>query len=374
MITVAQNAAFEAVFESGETGLIPGLEFAIIDNDGVTVYGPTTNGLTENEVDGNGTGVYTCEVPAAPADLGQFTIVWSRDGTFLPASVSVEDLLVLTEEEAQGQLPAIPTGSDGGSLWGPCTSWTDPARIDDFCDLPASSNPFEIIASLEEAAAAASQLLWAMSGRQFNGLCQKAARPCRIGCTCGFQVLSRGHIVWGGDTWLCDESTPCGCSSVSEVLLSGYPVREIIDVTIDGESVPDDEYELREHRFLVRLGDERWPGCQSMNVAAGEPGSFVVTYLHGQTPPQAGINAASQLACQIFKAGIGAEDCVLPSAARRITRQGITVDANYFTRDESGRWVTGMPFVDAFLTAVNPNGLVRQPTFWAPGRRFARTV
>jgi hypothetical protein len=31
-----------------------------------------------------------------------------------------------------------------------------------------------------------------------------------------------------------------------------------------------------------------------------------------------------------------------------------------------------MPFVAAFLTAVNPSGLLRKPTFSAPGRRYAR--
>ena len=34
----------------------------------------------------------------------------------------------------------------------------------------------------------------------------------------------------------------------------------------------------------------------------------------------------------------------------------------------------GLPLVDAFLNSVNPAGLIRRPTFWAPGRRYARPV
>lgn len=373
MINVAQSAAFEAVFESGETGLIPGLEVAVIDNDGATVIGPTTDDLTEQGV----TGVYIWNAPAAPADLGQYTIVWSRDGSFTAASVSVEDLNVLTAEDAEGQLPSVPTDPDGGVLWGPCSSWTDPASIDEVCSLPESSSPFEVINLLTEAAASASQILWGLSGRQFSGTCQKTVRPCSTGCMCGVQVLSRGHVVtpwtWGGNSWYCD-GRPCGCSSVSEIKLSGYPIRDIVQVTIDGDVVSDDEYFVRDHRYLARKNGAQWPSCQRMDVGNDEDGSFAVTYTYGQSPPQIGRLAAAQLACQLFKATTGADDCVLPSGARRVTRQGITIDATFFNRDEDGKWATGMPFVDGFLAAVNPSGIVRRPTVWAPGPRYPRRL
>lgn len=376
MITVAQSAPFEATFESGLSGLIPGLEVAIIDGDGNVVQGPLTSNLAEEEIDGNPTGVYVWNSPAAPGDLGQYTIVWSTDGTFFPRSVSVEDLVVLTEEEASAALPPIPTDPDGGLMYGPCTSWITIPEIAGVCDLPESSNPIEMIPDLERAAASASQFLWAASGRQFSGICQRTVRPCRIGCDCNWQVLSRGHVVappsWSdvGYSWHCN-GDGCGCTPISEVKLAGYPVREILSVTIDGDPVDAGDYELRDYRFLVRLGNERWPSCQNMGVSSTEDGSFSVTYTFGQAPPQIGRDAAAQLACEIMKASLDLE-CALPVSARRIVRNGITIDATYFNRDETGVWRTGLPYVDMFLAGVNPSGLTRRPTIWAPGRRYPR--
>lgn len=375
MINVAQSAAFEAVYESGQAGLVPGLEIAIEDNDGNTVYGPTTAGIAELLVGGQPSGTYAAQVPAAPAATGQYTILWSNDGSFDPqAGGAADDLIVLTAAEAAGSLPAIPGDGEGGALWGPCTSWVTVDEVDDFCELPETSNPIELIPLLERSAASASQFLWAASGRQFSGLCQRTVRPCRTDCVCNWQVLSRGYVVmphWLGTTWSCGDLNPCGCEAVSEVKLAGYPVREIVQVLIDGLVIAPSEYELREYRYLIRMNGARWPSCQSMDVVDDSEGAFAVTYTFGQTPPQMGRDAAAQLACEIFKASQDLE-CVLPAGARRITRQGITIDTTYFTRDADGTWRTGLPFVDAFLTAANPAGLIRRPTVWAPGRRYSR--
>lgn len=379
MINVAQSAPFEAVYESGETGLVPGLAIAIEDNDGNTVYGPTTAGIAELLIAAQPSGTYSAQVPAAPADLGQYTILWSNDGSFNPDSGGgVDDLVVLTASEASASLPAIPSDDTDGLLWGPCSSWATTDDVADCCSLPESSNPDELVPQLEAEIAAASQFLWGRSGRQFSGLCQRTVRPCRTGCTCNFQVLSRGHVVpqslwnWGGDSWYC-EGTPCGCSPISRVRLAGYPVREIVQVMIDGDVVDPSEYALREYRFLDRMNGGRWPACQSMDVEDDAEGAFAVTYTYGQDPPQMARDAAVALACQMFKACNGDDDCLLPVGARRVTRQGITIDATFFSLDErNGVWRTGIPAVDAFLAAVNPHAIQRTATVWAPGPRYAR--
>ena len=108
MIYVGSAQSFEAVFESGQTGLVGTVSVAVIDNDGNTVIGPTTTNITENSVGGNPTGIYTWNAPAAPATEAQYSIVWSPDGTFDPNGVSVEDLVVVAA--AAGPLPpAYPT-------------------------------------------------------------------------------------------------------------------------------------------------------------------------------------------------------------------------------------------------------------------------
>lgn len=362
------SAAFEAVLEAAITGLVGSVEVAIIDNDGNVVVGPTALGITENSVGGTPTGVYTAEL-TAPASSGQYTIVWSRDGSFAPNTVSVEDLTVGVTTGG-GILPPI-TIDGGGALYGPCTAWVDTSEIAECCQLPESSNPFEIILDLEKAATSASQILYELSGRRFSGVCERTVRPCRTGCSCDWQVLSRGHVInWGMDSWYC-EGNPCGCSSLSTIKLSGYPVREVIEVKIDGSVLAASEYVLHERRFLVRTDSGRWPSCQDLSLADTEPGTFSATYQYGQTPPQFAKSAASQLACEVFKSCAGIE-CALPTGTTRVTRQGIEVERAFFARDGTGVWRTGLSSVDAFLNSINPNGLQRGPTVWAPGRRYAR--
>jgi hypothetical protein len=156
------------------------------------------------------------------------------------------------------------------------------------------------------------------------------------------------------------------------VKLSGYPVRRIDEVKIDGAIIAESEYRLDERRYLTRKNNGLWPSCQDMSVDDTESGSFSITYSYGIDPPQIGRDAASQLACEIYKACSG-EECALPSGVTRVTRQGITMERTFFQRDlATGAWRTGMPFVDAFLNASNPHGILRSPTFWAPGPRYAR--
>lgn len=369
---VAQSASFEAVYDAGETGLVGTAEVAIIDNDDVVVLGPTSAGIIENDVGGTPTGIYTGEL-VAPAALGQYTIVWSRDGSFDPDSITTEELNVVTSSALTGTLPPIES-DEGSPLYGPCTVWTTPEDIEAFCNVEGASGA-DLDDVLEQSATTASQILYELSGRQFSGLCQQSVRPCRLGCECGFQVLSRGHVIhWEGVGWLCDERSPCGCQALSQITLAGYPVREIVEVKIDGDVVDEDTYRLDGHRHLIRMDGLKWPSCQSLDLDDTEAGTFVVTYTYGQTPPQMAIDAATALGCEIFKSYSNIE-CALPIGATRITRQGITIERTFFQRDAAlGVWRTGIPAVDGFLNSVNPYGLRRRPTFWSPRPRYPRMV
>lgn len=364
---VAASASFEAVYESSQDGLVGTLEVSIIDNIGNVVFGPTTAGISEQTIDGSSSGVYTALL-TAPADFGQYTIVWSFDGTYDPYTVTVESLTVTS---VGAILP--PIGDEGEDpIYGPCSAWTTIDEIAACCTVEETSGDSELIAVLTNAATAASQILYDLSGRQFTGSCQRTVRPCATSCMCGVQVLSRGHLVgWSGDCW---SGTPCGCQPLSEVKLAGYPVRSITEVKIDGVALDPSEYRLDGYRHLVRLGGAKWPACQSLDLADTEEGTWSVTYVHGQIPPQMAQLAAQQLACEVYKSCQGLE-CALPMGATRITRQGITIERTFFALDSAtGVWRTGMPFVDGFLNAVNPSGLRRRPTFWGAGRKYPRRV
>lgn len=353
-------SAFEAVFESGQSGEVGTVAVKVIDNDGAAVIGPTTANIAE---DGS-SGIYIWNAPAAPGTLGQYTIVWSLDGLFSEDSVAVEELVVV--EAGVGALPPIPAPAEGGASFGPCSAWTTSEEVAVCCNVAVGSD----VDLFDDSVDAASQLLFELSGRQFSGLCSKQVRPCRVGCACGWQVLSRGYVVWQGDAWYCD-GVACGCDIQSKVELSGYPVRAITEVKIDGAVVGAGEYELINKRFLVRKNGDHWPGCQNLGLSDTEDGTWSVTYTYGQSPPFAGRSAASELACEIYRSCRGDAECVLPNGITRITRQNLTIERNAFSAwgRVEGIWRTGLPLVDLFLNAYNPAGIKRRPVFMTPGRR-----
>ena len=362
---------FEATNETGLTGLVGSISVKVIDNDGGTPLGPTTAGITED----GATGIYIWNAAAAPA-AGQYTIVWSTDGSFDPDTVSSDELVVL----AVGVVAPspIPTPDDSDPTVGPCTSWITGDDVADCCAAAAADvGTYTVL--LDDSADVASQLLYELSGRRFAGLCTREdVRPCHGDCGCGVQILSRGHIV--GDISNCGGRS-CWCHGLSRVKLAGY-VREITQVKIDGVVLDPSEYRVDEHKYLTRKNGNRWPSCSRADLDDTEDGTFSVSYTYGRTPPLAAIDAAKQFACQIYQqcsssGGGGAEaDCLIPANATRVTRQGITVEQGViFQRNTlTGAWETGMGSVDYFLNVYNPKGIQRRGLFFGPGRRFARPV
>lgn len=249
----------------------------------------------------------------------------------------------------------------------PCTPWITGDDVADCCNLEVSSSVL-----FDAAAEQASDLLFEISGRLYAGECERTVRPSCDSCWCGYQVLSRGHIIgpwdFGYPLMLCD-SCLLACDP-SLVKLAGAPVREVSEVKIDGDVLDPADYRVYNDRYLQRLDSLRWPMSQNLGLPDTEDHTFSVTYSFGADPPALGIAAAAQLGCEIYKECAG-DTCVLPKGTTRVTRQGITIDKLAFTawtfRD--GRWATGLPLVDAFLSMGNPAGLLRRPVAWSPGKR-----
>lgn len=278
--------------------------------------------------------------------------------------------------------PTTPIQNTAGSAVDTGPNWISGLDVAACCNAEDASDA----TVFESAAEVSSQLLFQYSGRQFPGILQRTVRPCRTTCACPWQVLSRGHIVWNpniinpwagyGMWWWNGDS--CGCQPLSRVLLAGY-VQSIVEVLIDGAVVPADTYRVDQHRWLCRVQPTasdswpHWPGCQNMSLPETEDGTWAVTYTYGKAPPISGVNAAVELACEIYKQCAG-ETCRLPQNTTRVARQGIVIERPAFFAwafEKGGRsiprgWKTGLPQVDAFLNAWNPTGLVRQPVVWTP--------
>ncbi len=253
---------------------------------------------------------------------------------------------------------------------GPCSPWITGDDVADCCSVETTDTViFDLVAGQ------ASDLLFEISGRLYAGECgPRTVRPECDSCYCGYQVLSRGYVIgpwdYGYPLQLCD-SCLVACEP-SLVKLAGVPVREITEVKIGGDVVDPSEYRLFNERYLQRLNSVRWPWAQNLTLPDTEANTFSVTYTYGADPPALGIAAAASIACELYKAcTAGAGECRLPTGVTRIVRQGVTIDRLAFTSwgFREGRWATGLPLVDAFLATVNPSGLQRRPTFWAPGKR-----
>jgi hypothetical protein len=230
-----------------------------------------------------------------------------------------------------------------------CTPWIDEADVAECCEVFADSGSAgaELLA---QSALSASQILYELSGRRYNGICTATVRPCADPCRCGWgQILSTGHIIGFQDyagRWYNECGRSCGCTPLSRVKLPGYPAT-------------------RQRRV--------WPGCQRLDLPDDELGTFSITYTYGQAPPESGIIAARELACQLALASACHPDCALPAGVTQVVRQGVAFSRSQV--DMFGKGRTGLVLVDAFLGAVNPSGLRRRPAVYSPDvQGYARPV
>ncbi len=259
-------------------------------------------------------------------------------------------------------MPIIDTdqgASDTGeqeTVGAPCGSWAVVA------DLPADLDASITDATKARALASASWLLWKLSGEQY-GVCETALRPCRD--------VDRRERRWGSwwpvpgwDGWLswpfdCGCRSSCGCKRLERVTLPG-PVRQILEVIVDGIVLDEDAYRCDDRKTLVRVDGGEWPACQDLTQPTTEPGTFGVRILRGRPVPVTGWEAVVTMGAELSKAMTpGVKGCALPERVTSVTRQGITIavlDPMEFL--DKGR--TGLGSVDLFLQASNPERLQRR--------------
>jgi hypothetical protein len=257
--------------------------------------------------------------------------------------------------------------STPGPVLGPCESWITGDDVAACCSTDAGSD----LSVFDDVAVSASMLLYELSGQQFSGLCETTVRPCGDGCSCWIpgRYLFWAEWSWGGWGWYDNRCRSfCGCQPLRTIKLAGYPVREISEVTIDGDVVDPATYRLDRWRELVRLDDpgppvvqRRWPLCQNLALEDG-PGTFFVTYTHGVSPPPIALSAAAELACQLWRSCNG-DACSLPSGVTRVERQGITINREAILGALS-TGNSGLLNVDAFLAVYGTPK--RKAAVWSP--------
>lgn len=226
--------------------------------------------------------------------------------------------------------------------------------VDVACLPDIDSGDIAAEAVLDDAVELAQQVLWALSGRQF-GVCEETVRPCppRAGWwDSRYEVYSLEDKRW---------AVGCGCgggcctSGPGMVHLPG-PVTDIVEVAVAGVPLDPPDYVL-EGDVLYRVGAV-WP-TQNMSRPAGESGTWTVTYGRGvPVPPGVGRFVAT-LAAEFYRACTGGK-CRLPRTVTEMTRQGVS-HRIYDPQDIYAAGKTGVPEIDLWLAAVNPNRLMQPP-------------
>lgn len=277
---------------------------------------------------------------------------------------------------------------EGEPRSGPCSPWVQGSSVE---KLPWVADAIGALQAKEqfdqqrfenlcgEAAAAASATLYELSGRIFTGECgpvtiRPVSRPVDMDTRAG-----AAGIGWSGDGSSFGMTTPglahYGRTNPPEVDLGVHPVTEIIQVKIDGEVIPPAEYELRDHRRLVRLRTSAsalptarfgWPTTQIPDLPDTEPGTFSITYTFGQSPPAMGVAAATKLAEYLALPRLG-DSKHYPQRVTNVQRQGVSamvVDVMDVLKSKA----SGIYEVDLFLLTYNPKRLQRQSRVFSPDR------
>lgn len=228
----------------------------------------------------------------------------------------------------------------------------------------------------------ATEILWALSGRQF-GVCPVTVRPCQRWTAQTY----RTYGVWTdsdysagvGPTWIpfigvdgnwrnCGCAGWCACAPTSQVWLPG-PVNGVSEVRINNVIVPAENYRVdvaNDGNFwLVAENGVIWPECQSFDEpASGTGNTFTVTYGRGREVPTAGKLAAGALACEYAKLCSG-QDCAISPQATTITRDGVTY--TILPSDQLiAAGLTGVASTDLWIRSVNPYFLKQRPRVWSP--------
>lgn len=224
-----------------------------------------------------------------------------------------------------------------------------------------------------EAAKAASNLLWALSGRKYSGVTTVTERY--VCATLAYRYGSssrntRADLVLGevynmpySDMDSYTAVTTDGMSPQSRLRLRGRPITKIHAMrNRAGVIINPNSYYLVDHSTIQSVAGSRWSPCDSE-----------ITYTYGIEPPTMGKMAARALAMEFCKLWNGDDDCILPQRVTSISRQGVSytiLDSQDFIDDMR----TGLYSIDLFLKSVNPDKARNKARVFSPdvprGRRY----
>lgn len=225
----------------------------------------------------------------------------------------------------------------------------------------------------DRALALASATLTRLTGGRV-GNCPITVRPCKPAkaWAYGLPMFSEGRAFYPtlleSGAWInvgCCNTTACACTAVCSIMLP-RPVTRVVEVKVDGEVVPPENYFLSGGNMLAWRGTGPCPfkASQDLSLPDTEPGTYSIKYLNTHPVDSVGACAAGILAMEYAKAAKG-QKCRLPNNVTAVTRQGITMELAAGSFPDG---LTGIREVDAFIALWNPGGLSASPRVWSPDR------
>lgn len=242
------------------------------------------------------------------------------------------------------------------------TNWV--TGVEDLCADCAPMDQGEVV---DTYGPVASLILWALTGRQFDGVHTDKVWPnIAAGCSAiqwwDWPDGLGSRAVWPGypNGWSWRDQA-CGADHYG-LLLPHRPVRRITEVMIGGEVVDPATYRIMDRRWAVRCNGQLWP-CFQQVCSDG----FTITYEWGVPPPAGGARMAGALACELAKACIEGCSCRLPARTQNVVQEGITtalIVGDPIALLDNG--LTNITEVDLWVKALNPHRIDRPAKVLTP--------
>lgn len=222
--------------------------------------------------------------------------------------------------------------------------WIQPSDLGDYSNTQYA----------EEAAKAASYLLWAMSGRKYSGVTTVTERyTCVIRRNrVGLSAKNTDAVLFNGQVYDIPRDdfeeysvlSVDGISPESRIKLRGGPVTKIHAIrNRNGLVIEPGSYYLVEHSTVQISAGVPWTPCNTE-----------ITYSYGNEPPVLGKMAARTLAIEFAKLWSGDDDCALPQRVTSVSRQGVSYTI-FDNQEFIEELKTGLYAIDLFLKTVNPD-------------------
>lgn len=307
---------------------------------------------------------------SSPLALASFTAGQKRGTGGVGSALSLASAVGTTSKGGAGAVSS-PLGLSAGVTGSADTTGTA-ARSQVLCSSWALPNdvpePDRSKHSDEEWAALllrSSELLYYLSGRRYMGVgCSETAilrsvdgngtwpyHPSWGSCPCWSYGRWEGSYLYppGVNVRLGHTQGPMGLQ------LPAANVTGVTQVLEDGVLLDPSRYRVSRSGWLTRVDGRSWNTCMDATT---------VTYTFGVAPPSGGVEAAVDLAVELAAYRRG-EQCAWPKLVTSVTRQGMSMEvANPLDFIAEGR--TGVPSVDMWLGADNPQARYQRGSVWSP--------